>query len=146
VSSTEVMGESTLHKYSPPFVTATIILNDTIAEGFLRHCARPVHSMRRSHTHKAWLYRFVMNKATGKPKGTAFVEFQTAEAAKAAVAASDAQRSGQGAGVSLKGKALCMDAALVQDRARELANSQVDASGRNKDKRNLYLVWGCLVT
>jgi RNA recognition motif-containing protein len=83
-----------------------------------------------------------MNKTTGKPKGTAFVEFQTVESAEMAVAASKAQRSGEGAGVSLNGKVLSIDAALVQDSARELARLQEGLEGRSKDKRNLYLVRG----
>ena len=80
-----------------------------------------------------------MNKSTGKPKGTAFVEFGTAEAAGKAVAACQAHRDGKGAGVSLKGKQLSIDAALVQDSARALAQQQ-DGFTHDKDKRNLYLV------
>lgn len=82
----------------------------------------------------------MLNKATGKPKGTAFIEFESAEAAQSAAAASQAKRDGNGPGVSLKGKQLEVHAALVQDSARALAQEQSGFTGKGKDKRNLYLV------
>ena len=85
-----------------------------------------------------------MNKATGKPKGTAFIEYESSESAAKAVAACQAKRDGKGAGVSLKGKLLEVDAALVQDSARALAQEQSGFAGKGKDKRNLYLVRAAL--
>jgi RNA recognition motif-containing protein len=81
-----------------------------------------------------------MNKSTGKPKGTAFVEFADGAAAQKAVAACEARRASAGPGVSLKGNDLEIDAALVQDKARALAQEQSGFMGSTKDKRNLYLV------
>ena len=83
--------------------------------------------------------RVVINKATGKPKGTAFVEFANGAAAAKAVAASKALQAGAGPGLSLKGKQLDIAAALVQDKARSLAQEQSGFTA-SKDKRNLYLV------
>lgn len=80
-----------------------------------------------------------MNKATGKPKGTAFVEYDTPEGALKAVASSKAYAEGSGPGVSLRDKQLIIDAALVQDSARSLAATG-SAKGVPADKRNLYLV------
>jgi RNA recognition motif-containing protein len=80
-----------------------------------------------------------MNKATSKPKGTAFVEYDAPESAIKAVAASKAYADGAGPGVSLRDKQLVIDAALVQDSARSLAATG-NAKGGASDKRNLYLV------
>lgn len=82
--------------------------------------------------------RMVMNKATGKPKGTAFVQFSDGAAAQKACAACARQRDGSGEGMSLRGKVLGIDAALVQDSARALAQSKGGAKGG--DRRNLHLV------
>jgi nucleolar protein 4 len=81
-----------------------------------------------------------MNKVTGKPKGTAFVEFETPEGSLKAAAACQAQRDGKGEGVALMGKMLAIDTALVQDAARVLAQEQSGFTGKSKDSRNLYLV------
>lgn len=80
-----------------------------------------------------------MNKATGKPKGTAFVQFADGVAAQRACAACARQRDGGGEGVSMRGKALSIDAALVQDSARALAQKQGGAA-KGADRRNLHLV------
>lgn len=79
-----------------------------------------------------------MNKATGKAKGTAFVQFEDGAAAQKACAACARQRDGGGEGVTLRGKVLGIDAALVQDSARALAQSKGGAKGG--DRRNLHLV------
>ena len=89
--------------------------------------------------------RLVLNKATGKAKGTAFADFATREGAKKAVAASAAHKSHAGPGVSLKGRQLEVDLALDQDAARQLAREQ-GKSGKGGDKRNLYLVRRALET
>lgn len=84
--------------------------------------------------------RLVMDKSTGKPKGTAFVQFMEAQAAQKACAACARQREGRGEGVSLRGKALDIDPALVQDSARALAHSKDGRPAKGHDRRNLYLV------
>jgi nucleolar protein 4 len=80
--------------------------------------------------------RLVLNKETGKPKGTAFIEFRESAAAAAAAHASAQARSGRGVGVTLKGRPLDVDVALSQQGARQLAA----ATGTGpEDRRNLYL-------
>lgn len=84
-----------------------------------------------------------MNKSTGQPKGTAFVQFEEAAGAQKACAACARRREGRGEGVSVKGKPLDIDAALVQDSARALAQTKGGAGGTKG--RNLHLVRICLV-
>lgn len=83
-----------------------------------------------------------MNKSTGKLKGTAFIEFQAVEGATAACKSSSSQKAGKGEGVTLRGKLLTVDAALVQDKARSLAVQlgSKDQSPTATHKRNLHLV------
>ena len=87
--------------------------------------------------------RLVMNKSTGKLKGTAFIEFQAVEGAAAACRSAASQRDGKGEGVTLRGKLLTVDAALMQDKARSLA---LELGGKGSQatapvhKQNLHLV------
>jgi nucleolar protein 4 len=93
--------------------------------------------------------RIVVDKNTGKPKGTAFIEFKDHEPAAAAAAASARARAGKGPDVTVKGVALTVDLALTQDDARRLgvergvpAGGGVQGSagpGGKFDRRNLYL-------
>jgi nucleolar protein 4 len=93
--------------------------------------------------------RIVVDKTTGKPKGTAFIEFKDHEPAAAAAAASARARDGKGPGVTVKGVALTVDLALTQDDARRLGVERgvppgggVQGSavlGGKYDRRNLYL-------
>jgi hypothetical protein len=87
--------------------------------------------------------RLVMNKSTGKLKGTAFVEFQAADSAAQACRLCALQREGKGEGVTLRGKLVTVDTALVQDKARSLA-VQLGGKGARPlnagNKRNLHLV------
>lgn len=92
--------------------------------------------------------RIVVDKTTGKPKGTAFIEFKDHEPAAAAAAASARARAGKGPDVTVKGVALNVDLALTQDDARRLGSERgapagvVQGSagpGGKFDRRNLYL-------
>lgn len=82
--------------------------------------------------------RLVMNKDTGKPRGTAFVEFRDERGATAAAQACARGRSGDGLGVIIAGRKVDVDPALGGDDVRALAVSRTkDGDG---DKRNTYLV------
>ncbi|KAK9804437.1 hypothetical protein WJX73_000419 [Symbiochloris irregularis] len=81
--------------------------------------------------------RLVRNKANGKLKGTAFVEFREAAAAGAAVQACAAARDGKGAAVTVQGTALELSLALSQTDARNLAAGLAESAP--SDNRNLYL-------
>jgi len=91
--------------------------------------------------------RIVMDKTTGKPKGTAFIEFKTPDPAAAAAAASTRAREGKGPDVTVKGVTLSVDLALTQDDARRLGVERGGAAvvqgsvgpGGKFDRRNLYL-------
>lgn len=94
--------------------------------------------------------RVVMDKATGKPKGTAFIEFKGAAGAAAAADACARARAGKGPDVTVKGVKLSVDLALTQDDARRLGQEQGGVPGAGKsagqsnkggkfDRRNLYL-------
>ncbi|GAX77255.1 hypothetical protein CEUSTIGMA_g4701.t1 [Chlamydomonas eustigma] len=92
--------------------------------------------------------RVVMDKASGKPKGTAFIEFKTgADAAKAA-AACDRGRKGIGPGITLSGRQLDVDMAVNQDDARAISAGRANgkSSQEGKDKRNLYLAKEGIIT
>jgi hypothetical protein len=80
-----------------------------------------------------------MSKSTGKPKGTAFVDFDSAAAAHAACSAAAAKQTEAGPGLTLRGKPLTVHAALVQDKARTLA-AQLGGRVDSKHGRNLHLV------
>lgn len=96
----------------------------------------------------------MVDKTTGKPKGTAFIEFKDPEPAAAAAAASARARAGKGPDVTVKGVPLTVDLALTQDDARRLGQAQACGAtgaagaaggagqtgpGRKFDRRNLYL-------
>jgi nucleolar protein 4 len=84
----------------------------------------------------------VLNKSTGAPKGTAFVDFRAAAAAAAAAAACARARAGKGPELQLKGRPFEVDAALDQEGARSLAAAQSAAKGGGPgkaDRRNIYL-------
>lgn len=89
-----------------------------------------------------------MNPMTKKPKGTAFIEFDTPAAAQKAAEASLLQRDGQGPGISIQGQVVLVDVALEQESARTLAKTQskAEAGKTTKDSRNLYLVCVFLYT
>jgi nucleolar protein 4 len=107
----------------------------------------------------------VTDKTTGKPKGTAFIEFKAPEPAAAAAAAAARARDGKGPAVTVKGVTLSVDLALTQDDARRLGaergsgpgggaqglaaagaagaaggkGSAAGPGGKGADRRNLYL-------
>jgi nucleolar protein 4 len=83
--------------------------------------------------------RLVVDKITGKLKGTAFVEFEAAEAAERCAGASKVKAGDKRSGVTLNGTPLLIDVALTQDGARNLATQRAEAGGK-ADKRNLHLV------
>jgi nucleolar protein 4 len=94
--------------------------------------------------------RVVMDKATGKPKGTAFIEFRAPAGAAAAAEACARARAGKGPDVTVKGAKLNVDLALTQDDARRLGQEQGGVPGAGQtagqsnkggkfDRRNLYL-------
>lgn len=82
--------------------------------------------------------RIVINKATNKPKGTAFVDYARPEdAAKAAEACARGRRA-EGPGIVLGGAQLQVDVAVDAAAARQIAKEKSD--GREpEDKRCLYL-------
>lgn len=94
-----------------------------------------------------------MNKTTGKPKGTAFIEFKTPEGAAAAAAACARAREGKGPDILVKGVKLNVDLALTGDDARKLGQTLTGgqpgqsqtltagskAAGGKFDRRNMYL-------
>ena len=58
-----------------------------------------------------------MDKVSRKPRGTAFIEYKSADSAHKAVAACDRGRKGVGPGITLGGRPLDVDLALNQVRA-----------------------------
>mmetsp|Transcript_2923 Transcript_2923/g.7844 ORF Transcript_2923/g.7844 Transcript_2923/m.7844 type:complete len:706 (-) Transcript_2923:173-2290(-) len=97
---------------------------------------------------EVYMCRIVVDKATGKPRGTAFVEFEHPADAEKAAAACARGRTGAGPGVTLEGRQLDIDMAVSQDDARNISSAGAGASGRRgskegegtgKDRRNLYL-------
>jgi len=81
--------------------------------------------------------RLVVDKASGRAKGTAFVEFADAAAAGRAAAASKASAAGDGPAITLRGRDLDVALALTQEGARTLAVTRADQGVG--DARNLYL-------
>ena len=81
--------------------------------------------------------RLVVDKASGRAKGTAFVEFADAAAAARAAAASKAAAAGDGPAITLRGRDLDVALALTQEGARTLAVTRADQGVG--DARNLYL-------
>jgi nucleolar protein 4 len=85
-----------------------------------------------------------VDKATGRPKGTAFVDFHEPRSAAAAVAAAEKE---EGGGVKLAGRRLAVALAVSASEAASLAEKRSKESlvgGRAKrdgprDNRNLYL-------
>jgi len=78
--------------------------------------------------------RMVIDKATGHPKGTAFVKFDSPESADACVKAS----YGNGTdGISLDGRRIYCLEAITKDKADEGAKEKKEK--KSKDSRNLYL-------
>ena len=88
--------------------------------------------------------RLVVDKATGRPKGTAFVDFHEPRSAAAAVAAAEKE---EGGGMKLAGRRLAVALAVSASEAASLAEKRSKESlvgGRAKrdgprDNRNLYL-------
>eukprot|EP00198_Chlamydomonas_reinhardtii_P010429 XP_001699766.1 predicted protein [Chlamydomonas reinhardtii] len=83
--------------------------------------------------------RLVIDKASGKPKGTAFVEYREPEAASKAADACARGRRNEGPGITLAGRPLDVDLALSGDGARSLATQRLAGKAVGKDRRNLYL-------
>ena len=81
--------------------------------------------------------RLVIDKISGKTKGTAFVDFRTLPAAEAVVAACEKGRNNAGTGVLVAGRRVEVDLALDSDGARKLAVEK--GVGPIGDRRNLYL-------
>lgn len=84
--------------------------------------------------------RLVVDKALGKPKGTAFVDFRSAEGAQAAVEACAKGRRREGPGVIIGDRKVKIDAAVDVDQARKLAAEKGIHADGSSDRRNLYLV------
>jgi nucleolar protein 4 len=86
--------------------------------------------------------RLVINKRTQRPKGTAFVDFRSAEDASRAAQASQKAAEKSGPPIFIAGKPVDIHIALGTDDARDLAvrKSKDFAASANTDKgRNLYL-------
>ncbi|KAG2482067.1 hypothetical protein HYH03_018977 [Edaphochlamys debaryana] len=83
--------------------------------------------------------RLVLDKASRKPKGTAFVEFRSPESAAKAAAACERGRRHEGPGITLAGRPLDVALALSADGARQVAADRAASKTAGRDKRNLYL-------
>jgi nucleolar protein 4 len=84
--------------------------------------------------------RLVVDAATGRSKGTAFVEFADAASAARAAAASDAAASGDGRPLTVAGADVRAAVALSKDGARALGEARGGKpGGAAGDARNLYL-------
>lgn len=148
-------------------LTGRVALTDQqVNKPFTPSYSPQTHSFSHSFSHQARFDRFgavkscrlVVDKTTGKPKGTAFIEYKAPEPAAAAAAASGRAREGKGPHVTVKGVTLTVDLALTQDDARRLGVEQGSATGPRGsgphqqgstaaaagaggkfDRRNLYL-------
>jgi nucleolar protein 4 len=78
--------------------------------------------------------RLVVDKVTGRSKGTAFVEFADAPAAAAAVAS-----AGASLGVAVGGRQVQLAAAVSKEDARALGAGKAGDAAVVKDRRNFYL-------
>jgi nucleolar protein 4 len=87
--------------------------------------------------------RLVVDKTTGKSKGTAFVDYRYEDSAQNVVAVCAKGRENSGPGVVIGGKKVEVDLALDSDGARKLAAEKGAAGlgpgGVFGDKRNIYL-------
>jgi nucleolar protein 4 len=87
--------------------------------------------------------RLVVDKITGKSKGTAFVDYRYEDSAQKVVAACAKGRENSGPGVVIGGKKVDVDLALDSDGARKLAAEKGAAGlgpgGVFGDRRNIYL-------
>jgi nucleolar protein 4 len=88
--------------------------------------------------------RLVLNKQTRRPKGTAFVDFKTADSAKMAAAASQKATEKTGPPVMIAGKPVEIHIALGGDDIRDLAikkskGLRLEATTGREKGRNLYL-------
>ena len=81
--------------------------------------------------------RIVVDKITGKPKGTAFIDFRSQEAAAALAEASKKAREKKGPAIIVAGMPVEADIALGGDEIRDLAIQQ--SGQRHADRRNIYL-------
>lgn len=83
--------------------------------------------------------RLVVDKVTGKLKGTAFVDFRSVEGASSAVEACFQWRKKKGSGVVIKGRNVEVDPALDGQGAREISMKKVITDAKEQDRRNIYL-------
>lgn len=87
--------------------------------------------------------RLVLSKSTRKPKGTAFVDFKTVDAANKAAEASDKANKKMGPPVIIAGKPVEIHIALGGDEVRDLAikRSKNLHGGEEKERgQNAYLI------
>jgi len=87
--------------------------------------------------------RLVVDKTTGKSKGTAFVDYRYEDSAQKVIDACTRGRENAGPGVVIGGKKVDVDLALDSDGARKLAAEKGAAGfgpgGVFGDRRNIYL-------
>jgi len=83
--------------------------------------------------------RVVKDKATGKPAGKAFVEFEDKRAAGQACAASDRAERGEARGLKLHMRTLKIHVMLQPKDVQQLARDNTRKQDFQKDRRNLYL-------
>ncbi|KAL2612899.1 hypothetical protein R1flu_024591 [Riccia fluitans] len=82
-------------------------------------------------------FRMVLHPVTSRPKGTAFLEYATKQAADSAIAA--ASTSGEGrTGLMIKGRQISVTSAVDRDTARNMAKNASIAK-EQEDRRNLAL-------
>jgi len=83
--------------------------------------------------------RIVKDRATGKPAGKAFVEFEDKRAAGQACAASDRAERGEARSLALHRRALKLHVMLQPKDVQQLARDNARKQDYQKDRRNLYL-------
>ena len=124
---------------TPPEAGASVFLRDVPTEATKREVYERMRAFGAVRS-----CRLVVDKATGRPKGTAFVDFHEPRSAAAAVAAAEKE---EGGGVKLAGRRLAVALAVSASEAASLAEKRSKESlvgGRAKrdgprDNRNLYL-------
>ncbi|KAL3680177.1 hypothetical protein R1sor_023133 [Riccia sorocarpa] len=82
-------------------------------------------------------FRMVLHPVTSRPKGTAFLEYATKEAADSAVAAASTSGDGR-TGLMIKGRQISVTSAVDRDTARNMAKTASIAKEQD-DRRNLAL-------
>lgn len=79
----------------------------------------------------------VLHQLTKRPKGTAFIEFETIEGAEAAISAAEIKHGLADSGIIMKGRPLTVFRAMDKTAANQKAKEKTEKP--DHDQRNLYL-------